>query len=120
MRALHVLPLTALVLASAVLAQRTPVRSPALILSEFGASNGGVLFDEDGATSDWIELHNRRNATFEAGGWTLTDDAGLTRVFEVAKRFTFDVHSEGPDGWDTLDLNTLGPQAGEGGGEGIP
>ncbi len=57
--------------------QATPV------ISEFLASNGrgnppaeGDLRDDDGDSSDWIELHNPTAQPFDLGGWYLTDDAG--------------------------------------------
>lgn len=45
-----------------------------VIITEFAASNGGELADEDGDYPDWIELHNRSNAPVDLEGWTLTDD----------------------------------------------
>lgn len=45
------------------------------IISEFMASNGGaVLVDEDGDSSDWIEIHNPSGNTALLGGYYLTDD----------------------------------------------
>jgi hypothetical protein len=40
-----------------------------VILNEFMA-------DEDGDTSDWIELRNTNSVTVDLAGWFLTDDAG--------------------------------------------
>ncbi|MGE3310250.1 MAG: CotH kinase family protein [Limisphaerales bacterium] len=45
-----------------------------LVLSEFLASNGGSLLDEDGDPSDWIELHNTSALPVSTKGWSLTDD----------------------------------------------
>jgi hypothetical protein len=45
------------------------------IISEFLASNNGVIQDEDGDYSDFIELYNRGDAAVNLGGWYLTDDA---------------------------------------------
>jgi hypothetical protein len=39
------------------------------------ASNGGTLLDEDGASSDWIEIFNAGDEAVDLGGWSLTDDA---------------------------------------------
>ena len=57
--------------------QATPV------ISEFLASNSsqqplreGDLLDDDGDSSDWIELHNPTAQPFDLGDWHLTDDAG--------------------------------------------
>ena len=47
-----------------------------LAITEFMASNGGVLLDEDGNTSDWIEIHNASPAPIDLADWSLTDDAG--------------------------------------------
>ena len=43
------------------------------VISEFLASNRGGLRDEDGETSDWIELHNPDPVPVQLEGWTLTD-----------------------------------------------
>ncbi len=45
-----------------------------LQISEFMASNGLTLLDEDGDSSDWIEIHNPTNDPIDMGGWWLTDD----------------------------------------------
>jgi hypothetical protein len=44
------------------------------VISEFMASNGSSLVDEDGQSSDWIELHNAGGASASLAGWYLTDD----------------------------------------------
>ena len=46
-----------------------------VIVSEFMASNATGILDEDGATSDWIELYNAGIASVNLAGWRLTDDA---------------------------------------------
>lgn len=46
------------------------------VISEFLASNRGGLLDEDGHSSDWIEIHNPGAATLNLQGWHLTDKAG--------------------------------------------
>ena len=55
-------------LIGAVLGQ-SPVR-----ISEFLASNSGVLSDADGDFPDWIELQNTGPTAVNLLGWTLTDD----------------------------------------------
>ncbi len=45
-----------------------------VVISEFMASNGGGLADEDGDYLDWIELHNRGRMPVDLDGWSLTDD----------------------------------------------
>lgn len=42
-------------------------------ISEFVASNGGELRDEDGSTPDWIEISNFGDQTVQLAGWRLTD-----------------------------------------------
>lgn len=46
-----------------------------VIISEFMATNSGVLADEDGDYSDWIELYNTGSTVADLTGWFLTDDA---------------------------------------------
>jgi len=56
-----------------------PQRGQAVI-SEFMACSSGVLRDEDGDSSDWIEVHNAQSRDLNLGGWYLTDDrADLTK-----------------------------------------
>jgi hypothetical protein len=45
-----------------------------VIISEFLAANDGGLRDEDGESSDWIELYNTTRAPVNLAGWYLTDD----------------------------------------------
>ncbi|RYD75708.1 MAG: lamin tail domain-containing protein, partial [Verrucomicrobiaceae bacterium] len=45
-----------------------------IIISEFLASNQDGLKDEDGDSSDWIELYNDGTAPVNLAGWRLTDD----------------------------------------------
>ena len=52
------------------------------VISEFMASNGskeplaeGELLDEDGESSDWIEIYNPTAEAVHLGGWYLTNDA---------------------------------------------
>ncbi len=47
-----------------------------ILLNEEMSSNGGVILDEDGAASDWIELYNNGTASFDLDGYYLTDSAG--------------------------------------------
>src|SRR6059036_3679416 len=44
-----------------------------LLITEFMAVNAGPLVDEDGDTSDWIEIHNAGTNTVNLNGWFLTD-----------------------------------------------
>ena len=45
-------------------------------ISEFMAGNAATLPDDDGAYSDWLELHNPGETPVSLEGWYLTDDAG--------------------------------------------
>ena len=45
-----------------------------LRINEFMASNDGVLLDEDGDSSDWIEIWNDGRSPVSLGGMSLTDD----------------------------------------------
>jgi hypothetical protein len=49
--------------------------SPQIIISEFMAANRGTLRDEDGETSDWIEIRNLGSTAESLSGWFLTDKA---------------------------------------------
>lgn len=52
-------------------------------ISEFMASNRTGLTDEDGAFSDWIEIHNPDTAAIDLTGWYLTDNAGDRRKWRI-------------------------------------
>jgi hypothetical protein len=47
---------------------------PRPVITEFMASNGRTLADQDGAYSDWIEIHNESEIGLDLGGWYLTDN----------------------------------------------
>ena len=47
-----------------------------VVISEFMAANASTLVDEDGDTSDWIELHNPNLTPVDLTGWTVSDNAG--------------------------------------------
>ena len=44
-----------------------------VIISEFSANNDNTILDEDGASSDWIEIWNSTNATVNLAGYYLSD-----------------------------------------------
>lgn len=62
-------------------------------ISEFLANNNGGLTDEDGSTSDWIEIQNNGTTTVNLSGWRLTNDSG-----DMAK-WTFPAVSIAPKGF---------------------
>ena len=45
-----------------------------VVITEFMARNGGTLDDEDGDSSDWIEVRNAGATSVDLAGWTVTDD----------------------------------------------
>jgi hypothetical protein len=47
---------------------------PAIVLNEILAENLTGLTDDDGDTSDWMEIHNRSASAINLTGWSLTDD----------------------------------------------
>ncbi|MGZ4989009.1 MAG: lamin tail domain-containing protein, partial [Limisphaerales bacterium] len=47
-----------------------------VVISEFFANSDGMLLDEDGLPSDWIEIYNAGTAAVNLAGWHLTDDPG--------------------------------------------
>ncbi|MBN8459546.1 MAG: lamin tail domain-containing protein [Verrucomicrobia bacterium] len=53
-----------------------PVAMAEPVISEFMADNKSTLPDEDGAYSDWIEIHNPDAVPIDLAGWRLTDNAG--------------------------------------------
>src|SRR5262245_9891905 len=56
------------------------VSAQSVMITEFLASNGGGLRDENRDTSDWIELFNAGAYPVNMAGWSLTDDpARLTK-----------------------------------------
>ena len=46
------------------------------------AANKDTLLDEDGDSSDWIEIHNPDTAAVSLAGWYLTDDAKDLRKWQ--------------------------------------
>ena len=69
---------------SALVLMITVFGSPAqdVIISEFVAVNGAGLTDEDGDTSDWIELYNADSNTVDLAGWFLSDDMDNLQKWE--------------------------------------
>ena len=56
------------------------VPGPPPMITEFLAKNQAGLTDEDGSTSDWIEIHNPGTAPLDLSGYHLTDSkSNLTR-----------------------------------------
>ena len=47
------------------------------VISEFCADNANGIEDENGDSSDWIEIYNGAATAANLAGWTLTDDVAL-------------------------------------------
>lgn len=45
------------------------------IINEFMALNGSTLVDQNGDSSDWLEIHNPSTVDINLDGWYLTDDS---------------------------------------------
>ena len=54
-----------------------------ILVTEFVASNDDGILDEDGDSSDWIELLNVGSETADLEGWHLTDDAADLNKWEL-------------------------------------
>ena len=48
-----------------------------VLITEFMANNGGSSVDEDGSSSDWIEIFNAGTTPVNLLGWRLTDTPSL-------------------------------------------
>src|SRR5438874_8232120 len=64
-----------LCLVLALLAAVPAKTAETVTISEFMAANHNTLLDEDGDSSDWIEIYNSGGDTVNLAGWHLTDDA---------------------------------------------
>ncbi|MBL9210922.1 MAG: CotH kinase family protein [Opitutaceae bacterium] len=53
------------------------------VISEFMAANSATLADEDGAYSDWLELHNPDTGPVDLTGWYLTDSASNKKKWQL-------------------------------------
>ncbi len=59
------------------LALSSPMANASPMISEFLAINDSGATDEDGAFSDWIELHNPTGEAIDLAGYYLTDELSL-------------------------------------------
>ena len=50
-----------------------------VFISEIGATNDNVVFDEDGDTPDWVEIFNAGPDPVNLDGWNLSDDSESLR-----------------------------------------
>ena len=61
----------------------TQAYSQTVYISEFMASNQDTLDDQDGESSDWIELFNSGSTPVDLDGWYLTDDPLLLAKWQI-------------------------------------
>lgn len=54
--------------------ERRQLLAADVYISEFMASNDGLILDEDGDDSDWVEIFNAGPEDVNLNGWHLTDD----------------------------------------------
>jgi len=77
-----------------------------VVISEFLASNADGIVDEDGDSSDWIELHNEDSVAVDLDGWCLTDQPDVPRwcfpPLELAPGAYLVVFASGKDRRDPL------------------
>lgn len=66
---------TLVLLFTAVLVFTARPATAQVLISEFMAKNETTLFDEDGESSDWIELYNASSNTVDLLGWYLANKA---------------------------------------------
>lgn len=52
----------------------TPPQLPTVFISEFSAANQTIIKDEDGESSDWVEIFNAGTEAVNLQGWRLTDN----------------------------------------------
>ncbi len=70
------LRLRALLPLAGLLLLLSPAAQASVVINEFMSSNGTTLADEDGASEDWIELHNTGGEAVDLSDWGLSDNAG--------------------------------------------
>ena len=73
----------------AFMAEESQAEAPSVIISEFMAINGskapldaGELLDENGDSSDWIEIYNPTDTAVNLDGWYLTNSTANLRQWK--------------------------------------
>ena len=69
------------VLCGAWLVVAVGLRAQDVRFNEIGATGASTFLDEDGASSDWVELINADAQSVNLDGWALTDDPALARTW---------------------------------------
>lgn len=94
-------------------AESQPAFKPSqeVVINEFMASNATTRTDENGDSSDWIELWNPNEAPVDVSGWFLSNDANqLTKWslpgFTMAPRSFFVISASGKDRTVSADWHT--------------
>ena len=72
---------------AAALLLSSPLLPAAPIISEFMADNGSAIYDEDGSSSDWIELHNPDSTAVDLGGYFQPNDAKASAAMRPSATF---------------------------------
>ena len=71
----------------------SPCSNAEVLITEFMASNQEVLLDEDGDSSDWLEIFNNGPVAVELGGHHLSDDPN------EPQKWLMPAHSLAPNGF---------------------
>ena len=75
---MRILALWVFLLVAAVVPPRANIHAQ-IVINEVLASNARTNVDEDGDSSDWVELLNVSARPVELGGYSLSDDSGDER-----------------------------------------
>lgn len=59
-----------------------------VVINEIGASNSSIIFDEDGSSSDWIELYNWSDFPVDLSGFGLSNKK-VNQINGYFHRFQF-------------------------------
>lgn len=59
----------------------------AAVISEFSASNSNVITDDNGNSTDWIEIYNTSQSPISLNGYSLTDDPSDTTKYVFSNTF---------------------------------
>jgi hypothetical protein len=76
------IPIAAFFGACMVLLITISADAQSIVINELMTSNAGAVQDEDGDTSDWIELYNNSGNPVNLQRWTITDDSLETDKWE--------------------------------------
>ena len=60
------------------------------LINEFSASNSSIIDDDNGNSSDWIEIYNAGEDSADLGGYSLTDDSTNPTKYVIPNGTTLD------------------------------